>query len=326
MSLLLQQKMMQKSVLTGVTVHKSQCSHHPLISFPKKVDYRRALLIPKMISLLLFLIPLSSSRLLDELKSPSFLDRDVLDEDQTEMRGSADDIVLDDNDGFPSLQDRTLIPDWLNAKMDVEKSVWTEDQTKMYLRGVEDNSTVVTFSVKVYYTVEVGERAGGRITDMVNVMIDNMNKRFEGALAKVELHCLEEMNWTEKDAVSVLNKGLENYKHADRNSADAVIYVVTDVGMGRAGFGLNGGGLSAGFSSFDSQLRSWMSMDYLTSDYVEHHELGHNLGNDHPGKGYEGYNGRTIMLVKRFRFALAAVGDEQEPCPKQEAAWEFRLS
>merc|ERR1712181_24459 len=45
-------------------------------SFPKKVDHRRTLLIPKMISLLLFLIPLSSSRLLDELKSPSFLDRD----------------------------------------------------------------------------------------------------------------------------------------------------------------------------------------------------------------------------------------------------------
>jgi len=184
-------------------------------SFPKKVEHSRTLLIPKMISLLLFLIPLSTSRLLDELKSPSFLDQDLLDEDQTEMRGF---VVLGDNDGFPSLQDRTLIPDWLNAKMDVEKSVWTEDQMKMYLRGVEDNSTFVTFSVKVYYTVEVGERAGGRMTDMVNVMIDNMNKRFEGALAKVELHCLEEMNWSEKDAVSVLNKGLENYKHADRIS------------------------------------------------------------------------------------------------------------
>ena len=115
-----------------------------------------------MISLLLFLIPLSSSRLLDELKSPSFLDRDFLDENQTEMRGAEDYVVLGDNDGFPSLQDRTLIPDWLNAKMDVEKSVWTEDQMKMYLRGVKDNSTVVTFSVKVYYTVEVGERAGKR--------------------------------------------------------------------------------------------------------------------------------------------------------------------
>merc|ERR1739838_1176843 len=51
------------------------------ISFPKKVDHSRTLLIPKMISLLLFLIPLSSSRLLDELNSPSFLD-----EDQAEMR------------------------------------------------------------------------------------------------------------------------------------------------------------------------------------------------------------------------------------------------
>jgi len=47
----------------------------------EKVDHSRTLLIPKMISLLLFLIPLSSSRLLDELKSPSFLD-----EDQAKMR------------------------------------------------------------------------------------------------------------------------------------------------------------------------------------------------------------------------------------------------
>jgi len=68
------------------------------ISFPKKVDHSRTLLIPKMISLLLFLIPLSSSRLLDELKSPSFLDRDVLDE----MLGAEDDIVIDSNDGYPS--------------------------------------------------------------------------------------------------------------------------------------------------------------------------------------------------------------------------------
>ena len=60
-----------------------------------------------MICLLLFLIPLSSSRLLDELKSPSFLDRDVLDE----MLGAEDDIVIDSNDGYPSLQDGT----WIDA-------------------------------------------------------------------------------------------------------------------------------------------------------------------------------------------------------------------
>ena len=35
----------------------------------------------------------------------------------------------------------------------------------------------------------------------------------------------------------------------------------------------------------------------------------------------EEYYGRVF---KEFRFALAAVGDESEPCPQQEAPWEFR--
>merc|ERR1711971_46883 len=89
------------------------------ISFPKKVDHSRTLLIPKMISLLLFLIPLSSSRLLDELNSPSFLDEmraEIRAEMRAEMRGAADNVVFDNNDGFPSLQDRTCNCDCPNAK------------------------------------------------------------------------------------------------------------------------------------------------------------------------------------------------------------------
>ena len=70
---------------------------------------------------------------------------------------------------------------------------WTEDEIKMYMQGVEDNTTVATFSIKVYYSIEVGERIGGKIADTVNFMIDDMNKRFKdlGALTKAKLHCLE---------------------------------------------------------------------------------------------------------------------------------------
>ena len=88
-----------------------------------------------MISLLPFFLPLSSSRLI------------VLDEnDRLQMPG------LDD-DGLSSLLDRKPVEDML----DVAKSKWTEDQMKMYQRGVEDNTTVVTFSMKVYYTIEVNK-------------------------------------------------------------------------------------------------------------------------------------------------------------------------
>ena len=67
-----------------------------------------------------------------------------------------------------------------------------------------------------------------------------------------------------------------------------------------------------------------MLMEKLSEGYLAEHELGHNLGNRHLHPKGE-YDNRTMTLIKRFRFALAAVGDEKEPCPKQEAAWEFRF-
>ena len=51
------------------------------------------------------------------------------------------------------------------------------------------------------------------------------------------------------------------------------------------------------------------------------HEVGHNLGLSHEEMEDEAYYGR---VYKTFRFALAAIGDESEACPKQEADWEFR--
>ena len=86
-----------------------------------------------MISFLLFFVQLSSARLI------------LLDEnDQLKMPG-----VFDDE--FPFLLDRKPA----EGVLDVAKTKWTEDEMKMYQRGVEDNTTVVTFSIKVYYTIEV---------------------------------------------------------------------------------------------------------------------------------------------------------------------------
>ena len=118
--------------------------------------------IHQKISFLLMFISLSFSKLfvmndIDGLDYNFFLDRDLLDE--------------------------------LNG----EEPEWTEDEMKMYMQGVEDNTTVATFSIKVYYSIEVGEVTGGKIADLVDFMIDDMNKRFEdlGALTKAKLHCLE---------------------------------------------------------------------------------------------------------------------------------------
>ena len=58
-----------------------------------------------------------------------------------------------DDDELPSLALLDRKP--VEGMLDVAKSKWTEDQMKMYQRGLDDNTTVVTFSMKVYYTIEV---------------------------------------------------------------------------------------------------------------------------------------------------------------------------
>ena len=284
-----------------------------------------------MVTVFLFLIPLSASRLalLDENDEMSY---DYGEDDSIEdFKPAGHESLLD--------LDRSDSPDWLEAdevvgkKLDVENSKWSEEQTEMYLRGLRDNSTIVTFSVNVYYTIEVGRIAGERITDMVNLVIFKMNQHFEEvrALAKAELHCLEQMTWSEKEILTWsgrfgnekfrVNLG-ENYKHGDKNSADTAIYIVTKLSNGMAGMGGVGKGLRLDYETFGNGLRNYIAMNSLNGDIVAAHELSHNLGNKHPPK--ENYMKRQIELMRRFRFAIAAVGDEQGQCQRQEAAQEFR--
>ena len=66
---------------------------------------------------------------------------------------------------------------YLLEELGDSKPAWTEQQMKLYKQGVEDNTTIVTYSVKVYYSIEVGQKTGGKIGAMVEVMFKNMNKR-----------------------------------------------------------------------------------------------------------------------------------------------------
>ena len=291
-----------------------------------------------MVTFFLFLIPLSSSRL-------AFLDEN----DEMSFDYGEDDLMAgfkpDDHAGHGSLLDldRSESPDWLEAdevvgkKLDVENSKWSEEQTEMYLRGLRDNSTIVSFSVNVYYTIEVGRIAGARIKDMVNLLIFKMNRHFDevSALAKAELHCLEQMTWSETEILRWSGKfGNEKfrtnigdfYKYGDRGSADTAIYIVSWLKKPVMGFGEIGNGLRSNYKQFGKGLKNYIAMDYLRSGTTPAHELSHNLGNGHPGNNnsYVWFDKRLPELMRRFRFAIAAVGDEEEQCQRQEAAQEFR--
>ena len=91
------------------------------------------------------------------------------------------------------------------------------------------------------------------------------------------------------------------------------------------GFGEIGNGLRSNYKQFGKGLKNYIAMDYLRSGTTPAHELSHNLGNIHvPPNGYVEFDKRLPELMRRFRFAIAAVGDEREQCQRQEAAQEFR--
>ena len=216
---------------------------------------------------------------------------------------------------------------YLLEELGDSKPAWTEEQMKLYKQGVEDNTTIVTFSVKVYYSIEVGQKTGGKIGAMVDVMFKNMNKRYKdlGALTRARLHCLEQTTWTEAEVRKSNENGsfpsysFEEYKNRDRNSADAVIFITSVLKAG--GVGQLGSGLYYSYSWFARQLVSWLRLDYVNYGLGAVHEIGHNLGLTHKEMNSEAYYGR---VYKTFRFALAAVGDESEACPSEEAPWQFR--
>ena len=156
---------------------------------------------------------------------------------------------------------------YLLEELGDSKPAWTEEQMKLYKQGVEDNTTIVTYSVKVYYSIEVGQKTGGKIGAMVDVMFKNMNKRYEdlGALTRARLHCLEQTTWTEAEVRKSNENGsfpsysFEEYKNRDRNSADAVIFITSVLNAG--GRGQLGTGLY--YSWFAKQLVSWLRLDYV---------------------------------------------------------------
>ena len=133
---------------------------------------------------------------------------------------------------------------------------------KLYTRGLEDDTTIATFSIKVFYTIEVGRLTGGKIGDMVDVMFENMNKRFENlkALTRAKLHCLQQTTWSEEVYRSIPSR---YWKHDLRNSdPDAVMFILSkkSFSANTGGVGILGSRLWKSYETFSDRLLTWVRL------------------------------------------------------------------
>ena len=181
-------------------------------------------------------------------------------------------------------------------------------------KGREDKTTMVTYSIKIYYTPEV-KKSVKNIKLMVDQVVGTMNQGYKNSKIPIRavLHCIEETTKPESAFQDLDN--FADYKGGDnglRGSADATALLIKDhpkfCGVGYMPPMAEKDLIQYPFKSL---MVSMTTVSCALDTYTFGHEVSHNMGNDHDkygktnkipyAQGYHipGTNARTIMAYQR---------------------------
>ena len=195
---------------------------------------------------------------------------------------------------------------------------WNSKKLALFAKGREDKTTIVTFSVKVYYTPEVKQQVKNLPT-MVDNVIAKTNQGYKNSQipVRVKLHCLEQTKESEAQGMNTLLDFAFSKRDGSklRGSADAAALLIMEHPEGSCGVGFMPGSLKP------TEIANWDFPDSMislsvarcaTATPVFGHEISHNFGNDHDkfdtnknifpwGLGYHipGLDVRTLMASAR---------------------------
>jgi len=201
------------------------------------------------------------------------------------VAGEAGEFVLEPCNNF----DGCHVWKQLKVKDFVDEVVHVEPGSRRrILRRQSDTTTIVVFSVKIYYT-----RQFAAVTDDIGLFISliayETNKGYfnSGIPLRMEVQCVEGANLDDIDDSSTMLMTFMNYKSSAaelRGSADAAALLVSEFsGCGIAWTDVIGNGLT-----FSVTQKSC-----ATGYYTFGHELAHNFGAYHNREQYQsptGYN------------------------------------
>jgi len=197
-------------------------------------------------------------------------------------------------------------------------SAWNSKKLALFAKGKEDKTTLVTYSVKVYYTAEVKKKVPNLPT-MVDSVIGKTNQGYINSKIpiRVKLHCLEQTEKSEAEGMNTLDTFADSKGSGSnlRGSADAVALLIMEHPKGSCGVGYMPNQMKP------SEIADWNFPDGMislsvascaTGTPVFGHEISHNIGNDHDkydnanhvfpwGLGYHipGLDVRTLMAYPR---------------------------
>merc|ERR1712226_816852 len=198
-------------------------------------------------------------------------------------------------------------------EMRSDRSTWTE-LGDLLKKGRTDKTTMVTYTIKVYFTPEV-KKSVKNIKTMVDQVIATTNQGYINSKIplRVVLHCMEETTVPEAQLKDLDN--FAKYKGGDnslRGSADAAALLITEHDR-FCGVGYMPGVPEDKMSTwpFRQLMVSMTTVSCALGTYTFGHEVSHNMGNDHDkydkdnqipyAHGYHipGTDVRTIMAYVR---------------------------
>merc|ERR1719510_896641 len=212
-------------------------------------------------------------------------------------------VVIEENEeAFP--EDHAVVfPEDAETRSNSE---WTRTASDLLEMGKTDRTTVVTYSIKLYYTPEVRESVPD-IRAMADQVIATTNQGYINSEIplRATLHCLEETEKPESYFFAIDDYNaidlFSDYKGGDnglRGSADAVCGIAALLPDG---------------ANYGRGMVSMTDLSCALGGYTFGHELGHNMGLDHDkyenggrvspySQGYHlpGTKYRTILAYNRI--------------------------
>merc|ERR1712117_506841 len=189
-------------------------------------------------------------------------------------------LIEEDRSAFP-LDHKVAPPEFAEMRSDSALAKKVGDLIK---KGKTDKTTMVTYTIKIYYTPEV-RKSVKNIATMVENVVAQTNQGYENSKipVRVKLHCMEETNVPEAQMndLGVFNR----YKGGGNNlrgSADAAALLITHSDQ------WCGVGYMPNIP--EDQMTSWPFQQLMSSitvtkcaigSYTFGHEVSHNFGNDH---------------------------------------------
>merc|ERR1719225_351908 len=190
-------------------------------------------------------------------------------------------VVIEENEeAFP--EDHAVVfPEDAETRSNLE---WTRTASDLLEMGKTDKTTVVAYSIKLYYTPEVRESVPD-IRAMADQVIATTNQGYINSEIplRATLHCLEETEepesyFTAIDDVNAITL-FRDYKGGDnglRGSADAAALIVKEaVAVCGIAYRLSDA------SNYGGWMVSMTQLSCALGGYTFGHELGHNMGLHH---------------------------------------------